>query len=1152
MSKKKTNEEVYRTAMTMIPEGTPEREDVSRPAAGNDESPPETAYTEMTMLQESPPPEKTTGTPAPRPSHPEGPRTLQPGDQVDKYIVIKLLGRGGMGSVYLVRHATLGVYRALKVLSRTISEENESFVTRFIQEANTAGTINHDNIVNVVDVDVLREQNLCYIVMEYIDGGTVRDVLRTTPRLSEEDTVIIMTAVAEALAAAAEHGIIHRDIKPDNIMLTRRGTVKLADLGIAKNNAEDIELTMSHMMMGTPAYLSPEQAKDAKTVDARADIYSLGASCFEMLTGRLPYPGQSTYDILGKLMSEPVPDPRSLVGTISPQTARLVMKMMAKKPRDRFASARELLREIAKLNILPPDKDHQESIKSLLENIGAGNYIPTSPETVLRSSIRRKRKRAFLWTLSGLLLAAVIVLAVDFTGCLSRFGWDKGTVGQSLSAKLPVPPDSPEAAVSAECELDIHPAGTHVAIHSAGGRVVYQNIVPANSRVRFAAPPGGYRVVLSAPGYHDLEERISVEAGLPFTRKLHLKPNEAAIPAVDCVFSVEPVGAEVVMYNDRNEVTAKGVVSDDKILSWKARPGEYKVVISCPGYHSLSQPVVVAEKEGVNKIYKLTAAVILPDLIRYEYTIHPTGAKAVLFTDKNESVVQNIVPPDGVLKFEVVPGTYRLVVSCQGYNTFSEFVVVRVGGSGPVRKELSLVRQLGSIAVSAPVGAEFRLMQRGRKIAEKTADSNGNAIFHDLPVGHYTLEGTAYGYQPAKHSVLVEDQKDAYVNADMKKNAPAVKPALYAPPPRESAPPAEAVAAEGVCIIDVKGSKELLAYLEKSDPLLQVDDGNWTPAKAFPCRLQLPRRKHRIGFKAYGVCPVPAITADLTGKAAINVDIYLQAEPAILEMEYKGTDPVHLNWNGTWEPFRKSITVAPFVKHEIKWKIDDRSFGDLTVMPLDPREYRLVKIIPPQIIIPFDREYHEAMDLLKQDKSRAAAEAIAKLKIAADGKHPRAAYQLGVLDENGVGRWFSSDDDAQKWYEQAAVEPVNNPDAQYKLGLFQETGRGSYSRNLKRALAWYQKAAAQKQTEALYRMAVAYKDGEGGLAKDPEKMLRFAEAAARQNQPDAQYLLGLCYEKGYHVPINILSAAEWYGKSAENGNQEARQRFMVLSKLLKQ
>ena len=369
-------DQVYVTDVTIVQEEPP-ADVVPADGATSDSAPgPENMEhgerhdTGLTMLQEESSPASS--------ASPGNEDQLQPGDRLDRYVIVKKLGQGGMGSVYLVRHETLGVFRAAKVLSRELYARGGEFIKRFVQEAKLACSISNPNIVNVLDVCDDPERACCYIIMEYVDGGTVRDVLHEVSRFSEIHAVMIVEAVAEALQAASEQKIVHRDIKPDNIMLTRRGVVKLADLGIAKNTEDNVKLTRTHIMMGTPAYLAPEQAKDAHNVDARADIYSLGATFYEMLTGQIPYPGKNTYDILSKLASEPVPDPRSIVESISPQTARLVMKMLAKQPKQRHRNAAELLKEIRLLNLIPPDCDTEKSIRELLEQSGKGNYSAAS------------------------------------------------------------------------------------------------------------------------------------------------------------------------------------------------------------------------------------------------------------------------------------------------------------------------------------------------------------------------------------------------------------------------------------------------------------------------------------------------------------------------------------------------------------------------------------------------------------------------------------------------------------------------------------------------------------------------------------------------------------------------------------------------------
>ena len=183
------------------------------------------------------------------------------GSEIGKYIIIKRLGKGGMGEVYLAKHKTLGIFRALKMLSQDSDNSNPMFLERFIREAKLASEIRHPNVVGVMDVETDSDCGFPYIVMEYVDGGSLRNSLSASKRLSEEQAVVIVEAIAAALQAAEEHNIVHRDIKPDNIMFTRRGEVKLADLGIAKVDGQNTDLTIGNMVI---PYVEPSAIAEDK------------------------------------------------------------------------------------------------------------------------------------------------------------------------------------------------------------------------------------------------------------------------------------------------------------------------------------------------------------------------------------------------------------------------------------------------------------------------------------------------------------------------------------------------------------------------------------------------------------------------------------------------------------------------------------------------------------------------------------------------------------------------------------------------------------------------------------------------------------------------------------------------------------------------
>ena len=268
---------------------------------------------------------------------------LRPGDLIGKCRIEKELGRGGMGAVYLARHETLDLPVAVKVLPPHVAAQDPAFAERFLREARLAARLRHPNVVAVMDADVDGPTGLHYSVQEFVDGGSVRDRLRKGP-FDEKNGLLVVASLARALVAAAEHDVIHRDIKPDNILLTKDGKVKLADLGLAKQLGEKTGgLTLTESPMGTPDYMSPEQIEDSKHVDARSDLYSLGCTFYHMLTGSPPYESDNVYGVIHRVVSSPVPDPRAKRPELSERSAKLCMSLMAKDPAERPQSASELL-----------------------------------------------------------------------------------------------------------------------------------------------------------------------------------------------------------------------------------------------------------------------------------------------------------------------------------------------------------------------------------------------------------------------------------------------------------------------------------------------------------------------------------------------------------------------------------------------------------------------------------------------------------------------------------------------------------------------------------------------------------------------------------------------------------------------------------------
>ena len=273
------------------------------------------------------------------------------GDIVGKYRIIRCLGVGGMGEVYLAEHTLLNTRCALKLLKKSIAESDPEIRERLLREARLASQIQHPNLITVLDAELDESSSDCYIVMEYVDGVSIESILAAGPML-EERALEIVYDVAQALKTASAHGVIHRDIKPANIMLSVDGTVKLADLGIAKvesDGKQNMTLTMENAVLGTPNYASPEQLRSSHEVDCRADIYSLGATLYHMLTGKRPFEAESVFGVMANVLEKDLPAAKEINPEISEKSSELISRMMAKKRDARPADFDVLLKELAGL-----------------------------------------------------------------------------------------------------------------------------------------------------------------------------------------------------------------------------------------------------------------------------------------------------------------------------------------------------------------------------------------------------------------------------------------------------------------------------------------------------------------------------------------------------------------------------------------------------------------------------------------------------------------------------------------------------------------------------------------------------------------------------------------------------------------------------------
>jgi serine/threonine-protein kinase len=337
---------------------------------------------------------------------------FQPGQVVgDRYRVVRKLGGGGMADVYLCEDLTLGRKIAIKVLLQRYLND-PTFVERFRREAKAAAGLNQQNLVSIYDWGEV--DGTYYIAMEYVEGETLKDLIRRRGRLSGNEAVLVGMQLLAAIDFAHRSGIIHRDIKPQNVMIDTAGTAKVMDFGIAR--AGDSGMTEAGSILGTAQYLAPEQAKGYQ-VDERSDLYSVGVVLYEMLTGTVPFKGDSAVTVALKHVNEVPVEPAELVPGLPYSLNQIVLKAMAKDPADRYQSAAEFGRDLRSAREGGPVQAAAfDAGGERTRVMAAGMAGMAGAETGMQTSVldqapapRRKKSK---WPLILIILLLAIVAAV--------------------------------------------------------------------------------------------------------------------------------------------------------------------------------------------------------------------------------------------------------------------------------------------------------------------------------------------------------------------------------------------------------------------------------------------------------------------------------------------------------------------------------------------------------------------------------------------------------------------------------------------------------------------------------------------------------------------------------------------------------------------
>ena len=343
----------------------------------------------------------------------------------DRYQIIKSIGEGGMANVYLAYDTILDRDVAVKVLRGDLSND-EKFVRRFQREALNASSLSHPNIVEVYDVG--DDNGQYFIVMEYIEGKNLKDLLKKRGKLTVPEVIDIMSQIADGLSVAHDSYIIHRDIKPQNIMILENGLVKITDFGIAMAmNAT--QLTQTNSVMGSVHYLPPEQAS-GKGSTLKSDIYSMGILMYELLTGTLPYRGENAVEIALKHLKEPLPSIREEIPDLPQSVENIILKSAAKNPKNRYNDAREMYEDLktclddsrineARYEYQYPelDSDGKKFTKQIEKAVNVENDILDKDDEVVVKQITNdevKKENRILVVLASIFVGLVVIVAAIF------------------------------------------------------------------------------------------------------------------------------------------------------------------------------------------------------------------------------------------------------------------------------------------------------------------------------------------------------------------------------------------------------------------------------------------------------------------------------------------------------------------------------------------------------------------------------------------------------------------------------------------------------------------------------------------------------------------------------------------------------------------
>ena len=404
------------------------------------------------------------------------------------YKIVGKLGQGGMATVYKAHELSLNRMVALKVLSSQLSED-KAYIKRFLREAQAAAQLNHPNIVQIYAIG--EEQGVHYFAMEYIKGKSLADIRQEEGVLKPEDAVPIIRQVAEALAEAHKAGLVHRDIKPSNIMIDAAGRPKVTDFGIAYVSYANTKLTRDGSIIGTPEYLSPEQC-EGKTVDQRSDIYSLGVTLYELLSGKTPYEADTPVSMLMKIVKGEFPPLREVNPNVPESLQVIVDKMMLKDVQQRYQRMEEVIKDLLEL-----EPGRKVPSTAVMEDVA-----------VPRETSGSKSNK---W--AAIIVAAIIVILMGGAFAAKMLYFDKKAAREKqekAAVSGEISPASTESQSAESQQMDLQSQET--------GGTESQGVIAASQEMP-GQETGGSQETMTAeqPSPTEGPETTSFEAGTPTT-----------------------------------------------------------------------------------------------------------------------------------------------------------------------------------------------------------------------------------------------------------------------------------------------------------------------------------------------------------------------------------------------------------------------------------------------------------------------------------------------------------------------------------------------------------------------------------------------------------------------------------------------------------